>query len=731
MVTSAIKSTIQQAYRQYLQGRQIKPRSGQREMIAEIARYLSAINIDGDYKRQSEPAVCVIEAGTGTGKTLAYLMASLPFANALRKNIVVSTATVTLQQQIIDQELPLLKAHTDLEFTVALAKGRRRYLCLHKVDLNLQDQPQTSLKFADTEVDSAAGEVADGSEHQYSAEAYQQFLNWMFDDGWQGDFDHLPEPVDSQLWDQVSTDHRQCLNKRCGFLSQCPYFLNKARIDQAELVVANHDLVFADLSLGGGFVLPPPEQTIYIFDEGHHLSSKALGHFSCNAGVKGAQKLLKGISKLLADGQLTWASDPAIASKLQPLSSLSIECHQHFDALYSYLKEHTDWQVERVRDRDQPGLSFRFPMGVLPTDLQHMAQQCAERTQAMSTDFDAVVKRVRELIDKERQGATARQALEQALLQLSGYQSQIENLDAVWQLMQQPSQQGRVPVARWLSVSGDEQEADVVVHASPTNVADLLGQRLWERAFGVVMTSATMSVAGSFERLISQNGLPADSTYSIHTSPFNFAENCTLQLFDVGIEPSDREEYLQRLAAGVDQLVAANEATLVLFSSKRHMNYVAEALENAYPTGFMKVQGSNNKTQLLFDHRQSIEDGKGSLIFGLASFAEGLDLPGHYLTHVVIAKLPFSVPDDPVEATYGEWLKARGGNPFHQVMVPDATTRLLQACGRLLRSEQDKGRITICDRRLWKKSYGHLILNALPPYRRQWLQIESIESGGE
>ena len=322
MVKSEIKTVIQEAYRQYLKARDIRPRSGQRHMIAEIARYLSAIELDGEFGRTSASGACIIEAGTGTGKTLAYLISTLPFASALKKNIVISTATVTLQQQIVERELPLLKNHTSLEFDVALAKGRGRYLCLHKVDLNLQEKQQASLPLGSAEFLPGYGGAS------FSAEMYQQFLGWMFDDGWKGDLDSLPEPVDEDLWRQVTTDHRQCLNKRCGFLSQCPYYRNKAEVDQAEMIVANHDLVFADLNLGGGFILPPPEQTIYIFDEGHHISDKALNHFAFSAGLKSTQKLLKVMSKAMADGPSAWAGDVSVKARLAPLSALSVECLQ-------------------------------------------------------------------------------------------------------------------------------------------------------------------------------------------------------------------------------------------------------------------------------------------------------------------------------------------------------------------------------------------------------------------
>ncbi|WP_020408799.1 ATP-dependent DNA helicase DinG [Hahella ganghwensis] len=722
MVDQAVKDSIQSAYRQYLTARDIKPRSGQRHMIAEIARYLSGIEMDGDLKRCSEPSACVIEAGTGTGKTLAYLLATIPFATALRKNIVISTATVTLQQQIIDRELPLLKEHTDLEFKVALAKGRGRYLCLHKVDQLLGEQEQGLLPLMDL------GQPQDSGE--YSQEAYQQFLNWMVDRGWKGDWDSTPEPVEEDLWRQVTTDHRQCLVKRCGFFLQCPYYKSKAEAEQAQVIVANHDLVFSDLSLGGGYVLPPPEQTIYIFDEGHHLADKALNHFAFSAGIKSSQKVLKALSKAVAEGQMGWGHDDKIGNHIPPLSSSSIECHQILEAIQKLLWRTAEWQ--REYDAGWQGDSvrsiYRYPLGIIPDELIDLSDQCASKIGSIADDLEAILKRLRDLVDKESPGSMSRQVMEQSLMVLSVFQAQVGNMVDVWQQMKRVQEEGAIPVARWLTTTGADGEGDIVVHVSPTNAAGLIKYRLWERAFGTVLTSATLSVAGSFGRLAMQVGLPEDTQYSIHQSPFNFQENCLLRLCDLGSDPSDKEEYLDTLGEAINQLVGRAQATLVLFSARKHMQHVARMLEKKYPENFILVQGGNNKSQLLETHRERVDKGEGSLLFGLASFAEGLDLPGKYLTHVIIAKLPFAVPDDPVEATYAEWLRARGGNPFNQVVLPDAITKLMQACGRLLRSEKDAGEISILDRRLWHKSYGRTILNALPPYRQDFQKLSDLEA---
>lgn len=171
------------------------------------------------------------------------------------------------------------------------------------------------------------------------------------------------------------------------------------------------------------------------------------------------------------------------------------------------------------------------------------------------------------------------------------------------------------------------------------------------------------------------------------------------------------KEIVQFLNANVDE----EGATLVLFSSRRQMEEVAQELNSALQS-MLLVQGEQSKKIILDSHKEKVNAGKGSLLMGLASFAEGVDLPGKYLTHVIIAKIPFSVPDDPVEATLAEWIQKRGGNPFMEITIPDASLKLVQATGRLLRSEQDQGKITILDKRLLTKRYGRQLLDSLPPY---------------
>jgi ATP-dependent DNA helicase DinG len=212
-------------------------------------------------------------------------------------------------------------------------------------------------------------------------------------------------------------------------------------------------------------------------------------------------------------------------------------------------------------------------------------------------------------------------------------------------------------------------------------------------------------------------GLPESCHYSVVPSPFRYAEMACLQIPRLASDPGDPAAHTADVAAWLNEHVDLAEATLVLFASRRQLRDVAEALHGELRERLL-TQDEHSKQELLRRHRAAVDAGRGSVIFGLASLSEGIDLPGRYCDHVVIAKIPFAVPDEPIEEALAEWVERQGGNAFMQISVPDAALRLVQASGRLLRSEQDRGRITLLDRRIVSRRYGRAMLDSLPPFRR-------------
>ena len=271
------------------------------------------------------------------------------------------------------------------------------------------------------------------------------------------------------------------------------------------------------------------------------------------------------------------------------------------------------------------------------------------------------------------------------------------------------------PVARWINVSLAGGAPAYELRSSPVLAADILNTHLWPEAAGVVATSATMTALNSFERFILHSGVPRTASFKVVPSPFEH-QNAELRIPAMDCDPGDAQAHTRCLVENLPLWLDPGEGSLVLFASRRQLNDVYEGLPPEWRERIL-MQGDYGKHEILRRHREKVDEGDGSVIFGLASFAEGVDLPGDYCRHVLVAKIPFAVPDSPLESALSEWVERQGRNAFMEITVPDAALRLVQACGRLLRTEEDCGRITICDRRLVTRRYGKALLEALPPFR--------------
>jgi ATP-dependent DNA helicase DinG len=276
------------------------------------------------------------------------------------------------------------------------------------------------------------------------------------------------------------------------------------------------------------------------------------------------------------------------------------------------------------------------------------------------------------------------------------------------------------PNVRWLSYEKFAKTNTLIVNAGPMTAAYFLESSLWNRAYGAVLTSATLRGLGLFQRFRSDCGLKRfnESHFLAVESPFNYQQQATLSLPEMKSLPNDNyEDWQQELIKKIPHIIDPNEATLVLFTSKKVMDTVYQQLPTQI-TSLILLQGDSlSPKNMLAEHIKRIEAGKGSIIFGMDRFAEGVDLPGKLCSHVIITKLPFPVFTRPIEQAKQEWILRSGGQPFLRLSLPAVSIKLIQACGRLLRKETDSGRITILDRRLLTKAYGKQLLQHLPDYK--------------
>jgi ATP-dependent DNA helicase DinG len=691
LLADAIKARIRDAYQTLIDQRDLKPRWGQRQMIAEVANALG----DPDLPQP----IAVVEAGTGTGKTIAYTVAALPVASARDKTLVIATATVALQEQLIYRDLPDILNHSGLDFKVTLAKGRGRYVCLQKIDNHLAGAVVPAL------IPLYPDEVADLAIED-ATPVMESMVEAMAGNSWDGDLDRWPGAVEDSIRRIVTTDAVQCSGRRCGFVQQCPFFKAREGLQEADVVVANHNLVLADLKFGGGAILPPPEDCIFIFDEGHQLAGKCLDQFTLLSRSPSTRQALRETTQWLTaqhDSLSEFIGQVGLLGELQAVLADLLQLNDDV-AVWgeTFLEQHADQSDV-----------YRFPQGVIPDALREHAGalvnvwrrqlDLAQRVEvALENRREEAEVQLRDTVDVWLGSVQAMVARAEGQLELwrSYKDAELPDLDEPW--------------ARWLKAASRNGDG-VVFMASPVLARDLLHEHLWSRAAGVVMTSATLSALGSFDRLRSMTGLPHDALYKRVESPFD-AQQGVFAIPQLTSDPGDSEVHTDEVIALLPDLIKNDAGVLMLFSSRRQMEAVCTGVSGALDHEVL-VQDSLSKSRLLERHRENIDEGRRSLIMGLASFAEGIDLPGTYCDHVVIAKLPFSVPDNPREAAHAELLEALGRNAFMEISVPDAALRLVQASGRLLRTEEDHGRITLLDRRLLTRRYGRAILDSLPRYR--------------
>lgn len=704
MLTTEIKENIQAAYRNFLKKKNYGARRDQRKMIADIAQVLANAKDMEEREDAAIAPVAVIEAATGIGKTIAYLMASIPIAQAKGKKIVVSTATIALQEQILFKDLPDIRENSGLQFEFALAKGRGRYACTAKLMALLENDahPQNSLLFEQRFL---------LARNRSTGQLYQSLKQALFDAQWPGDRESWPDVITDSLWFPLTTTHHECAGRRCRYIETCPFFMARRALQDADCIIANHDLVLSDLALGGGVVLPPPTQTFYIFDEGHHLPEKTLEHFASHMRLNQTLQWL----------QAFIAEVPSCAKQLelnadihQALESL-VESSQHVRELFlSLLPVCQSIMVEQE--------NLRFENGRIPEELKHLANTVIKPLNSLQTTLDTLLMQLKKK-SEEKDNAGLSTVFDHWLFVFGFGLRRVQMLSELWSAYLQDDDANYAPHARWLVQGMYAGVHDYELHYSPILAASVLRQYLWKKCHAAVLTSATLSSGGNFHRLRMQSGLGDESYYARYESPFNYQESALLLVPSQATDPINEAEHLRGIVEYIHQNVQLNEGSLVLFNAQRQMEEVFDALSSVFQD-ITLMQGDLSKQQIIARHKNRIECGEGSMIFGLASFFEGVDLPGKYLEHVIIARIPFAVPSDPVAVTLNEWLEKQGKNPFDLVTVPDAIIRLLQACGRLLRSEHDRGKVAILDRRIVTKRYGKRILQSLPPFK---LLVQAIK----
>ncbi len=676
------------------------------------ATVAAALGPDG--RAYNEDGIVLLEAGTGIGKSMGYLVPALRWAAANNERTVVSTATITLQEQLVGKDLPFLAdALTDQPVRFALLKGWRNYLCLHRLeqarsaqrdllDADLMREVESIAAWAETTAD---GSVAD-----------------------------LPAEPRSEVWDEVAAEPDLCQRLACRHYEPCFLFKARRLAAQADVVVVNHHLLLADLAVrrasqnwSEAAVLPSYDRLIV--DEGHHLEDAAAAHLGTSVTRRGVLRLFarlerrqgnKGVLPSLI-AQLTAAKDllsvaslDLIQERVQPAARAA---RQHAELLFDTLDRLLE-QEGTVQRRVRDDLGTHPAWGpALTTSLTALVRSIDEVTTGLRL--------VRERLETEPARA---ERLAPLLNEVRAIARRLESAsDGLQGALRGTA--GSEAMVRWIEAGARLKGRDlerplrnVVVTSVPLDLAPALRTDLFDRVKTAVVTSATLATDASFDFVRGRLGLADDGAERIRTgilpSPFDYETQALLAVpTDVPVPNVDAAGHSAHVHRITQHVIAASDGgCFVLFTSHRELREAAERWRDdpARARWPVLVHGEDKRDLLLARFREA----GNAVLFGTASFWEGVDVAGDALRAIVIAKLPFRVPSEPLTAAHCEAIEAAGGDAFTEYMLPHAALRLKQGVGRLIRRSTDRGAIVIADPRLATKRYGRGLLETLPPARR-------------
>ncbi len=681
------------------------------QQLAMLAAVTAAFNDD---------SVLSVEAGTGTGKSLAYLVPAILWARASGQRVVVSTHTITLQEQLIRKDLPFLAERAGLTCRTALVKGRGNYLCRRKA-------AQAAAQSTELIEDDLVREL-------------RQVLDWAAETH-DGSLSDLPVRPRSEVWELVVSEHDNCLRKQCPFYTRCFFYGARRAAADADLLVVNHHLLMADVSVRAALdnydedaVLPPSARVI--LDEAHHLEDVATAYFGVHLSLAAIDRICgrlqsrrsagKGILPALAtalhsvtdaadlsaaDGAIRW-----IDHRLSPgCSSVVAEAQECFVRLLDAYLELPERELlggpaagadEKLRIVEEVRASrfWRFAVeriAALATTLDAYAADIANVLERLDRMSDRVDHQIRYL-GTELAALSGRLAAAAAALE--GFLSDDPD-HCIW--IEVRARGGHGP--------------SLSLHRAPIAVGPLLHGALFEPFATAVLTSATLSVGGDFAFLHDRVGIgrvdPPERVQTLRVaSPFDFARQALLVAPTDLPEPTDRR-YEPATHAVIQRVIEITRGgVLVLFTAYAALNRAWFELAGAVRAAGLTPlrQGELGRHVLL----ERFSRNAGSVLFATDSFWEGIDVSGDALRCVVITRLPFRVPTEPIEQARVEAIAARGGDPFAERALPQAVIKLKQGFGRLIRTATDRGCVAVLDSRLTRKRYGRVFLDSLPPARR-------------
>jgi len=640
----------------------------------------------------SDAGICVVEAGTGTGKSFAYLIpAMLWCAGNSDDKVVIATSTINLQHQLFEKDIPILQKILDITIKAELLKGRSNYICLRKLFEEVQEGPLLS--------------------HQEN-DAFSYFCKWV-ENTTTGMFSELEKHINKKIWNRVCSDSDFCLKNRCPYREGCFVLQARKRASEANIIIVNHHLLFADIVMREHEQIDPQEQAILppfdrlIIDEAHNIEKNATSYFT---EVYDSQSIGRLMYDLL---HMKFGKPQGIAVRILPFVTTAGEQTSRLKELLEDLRKNTDKLDLNILDifntLNQSSL-------LVETVHEKLDEEVYTQFEEIYVSLSLVLKKIAEqnklLITDCKENEESYPVLQELRNNTSKFNSASALLKKFSKFITCPED------IFWLdSMKSAAGSITSQMKITPVSVADTICENILLAYKSVVCTSATLTAGDDFSYWEKQVGLYgkelAHYKKKYFPSPFDFKKHLFLGIPSNAPMPFERDGYESFICDFTRKLIESSDGgTLVLFTSyallRKVHEYLLESLETENIT--LLYQGEKDRSKLLAEF---IQDEK-SVLLATESFWEGVDAPGNTLRSVIITRIPFRVPTNPVVSARYKALEKSGGNPFLEISLPEAAVRLKQGFGRLLRNRFDRGGVFILDSRIIHKFYGRILLKSLP-----------------